>query len=185
MKRVLLMLWVVLSACDPPPPAAIPPYAGALPVSDAPLDGLTHRLARVRERLRLRGYEEIPGQTRTFALEGHAAVLPLDLPATGVYVPTQARDVAVAKTSKGAAERMSELVARTAGEPLAAIERRALAIAAGIRGGNLVPIPAHETECRFCAVSGGCRKPRFAMAPLDDADDDRDRDVARPPRDGS
>lgn len=109
----------------------------------------------------------------------------LDLPATGVYVPTQARDVAVAKPSKSAAERMNELVARPSGEPLAAIERRALAIAAGIRGGSLVPIPAHETECRFCAVSGGCRKPRFAMTPLDDADEDRDRDAARPPRDGS
>ena len=35
--------------------------------------------------------------------------------------------------------------------------------------GRSSPLPAHESECRYCAVSGGCRKPRFAMAPVEDA----------------
>lgn len=98
----------------------------------------------------------------------------LELPATGAYVPTQARDVAAeAKPNARAGQRMDELVARSSGA-LADIERRALTIVASARAGALAPIPAHESECRLCAVSGGCRKPRFAMAPLDDADDDRD-----------
>jgi len=99
----------------------------------------------------------------------------LGLPATGAYVPTQARDVAVeSKPSARANQRMEELVARPAGLALAEIERRALSIAMGIRSGALVPLPAHESECRYCAVSGGCRKPRFAMAPADEADDERE-----------
>jgi hypothetical protein len=99
----------------------------------------------------------------------------LDLPATGAYVPTQARDVAVeSKPSARASQRMDELVARPPGAALAEIERRALNVAMAVRSGKLVPVPAHESECRYCAVSGGCRKPRFAMAPVEDGDDDRD-----------
>lgn len=105
----------------------------------------------------------------------------LELPATGAYVPTQARDVAAAKPNKNAAQRMDELVARSGRAELSEIERRALSVVSSVRAGALAPIPASEAECRFCAVSGGCRKPRFAMAPLDDADDDHD--AARPPRD--
>ncbi|MDB4936253.1 MAG: ATP-dependent nuclease, subunit [Labilithrix sp.] len=97
----------------------------------------------------------------------------LGLPATGAYVPTQARDVAVdAKPSARAAQRMDELVARPMATALTEIERRALRLATTVRAGLLTPVPAHESECRFCAVSGGCRKPRFAMAPVDDGDDD-------------
>ncbi|MEA2750610.1 MAG: ATP-dependent helicase/nuclease subunit [Myxococcales bacterium] len=107
----------------------------------------------------------------------------LALPATGVYVPTQARDVAVeAKPNARAAQRMDELLARPTGAGLNEIEHRALAIVMSARSGALAPIPAHESECRYCAVSGGCRKPRFAMAPVDDADDDRDP-AGRPSRD--
>jgi hypothetical protein len=99
----------------------------------------------------------------------------LELPATGAYVPTQARDVAVdAKPSARATQRMDELVARPAAALLTEIERRALGLAVSARAGSLAPIPAHESECRYCAVSGGCRKPRFAMAAVDDADDDGD-----------
>jgi hypothetical protein len=106
----------------------------------------------------------------------------LALPTTGAYVPTQARDVSVeGKPSARASQRMDELVARPASLALTEIERRALTIAKGVRSGALVPLPAHESECRYCAVSGGCRKPRFAMAPAEDADDDRDgsRQTAR------
>jgi hypothetical protein len=77
---------------------------------------------------------------------------------------------------------MEELVARKAGDGLNEIERRALSIVMSARSGALAPIPAHESECRYCAVSGGCRKPRFAMAPADDADDEREP-AARPARD--
>ena len=38
------------------------------------------------------------------------------------------------------------------------------------RAGRFPPIPARETECTYCSVSGGCRKPRFAMA-RDEEDD--------------
>lgn len=106
----------------------------------------------------------------------------LGLPATGVYVPTQPRDIAVdTKPNVRAAHRMEELVARNADEGLNEIERRALSVVMSARSGALAPIPAHESECRYCAVSGGCRKPRFAMAPADDADDDRDP-TTRPAR---
>ena len=88
----------------------------------------------------------------------------LGLRATGAYVPVQARD-ASSKPNAKAAARMDDLVARPADGGLAEIERRALAVVAGIRAGGLVPAPANESECRFCEVSGGCRKPRFAMAP--------------------
>lgn len=106
----------------------------------------------------------------------------LGLVATGAYVPTQARDVALeTKPNARAEQRMDELVARPAGSALAEIERRALAIVASARSGALAPVPAQESECRYCAVSGGCRKPRFAMAPVDDVEDERD--PARPARD--
>ena len=88
--------------------------------------------------------------------------------ATGLYMPTQARDVLVAKRDAKAAERMTELVTRASADALAPIERRALEIVASARSGMLVPLPAHEAECRLCAVSGGCRKPRFAMEPIEE-----------------
>lgn len=95
------------------------------------------------------------------------------LPATGAYVPTQARDVGPGnKPSAKAAARMDELVARGSGSALAEIERRALGIVASARSGALVPLPASESECRLCEVSGGCRKPRFAMAPIEEGEED-------------
>lgn len=107
----------------------------------------------------------------------------LGVVAMGAYVPTQARDVAVdAKPSARAAQRMDEVLARPPGGGLNEIERRALAIVMSARSGALAPLPAHESECRYCAVSGGCRKPRFAMAPVDDADDEHEP-AARPARD--
>ena len=108
----------------------------------------------------------------------------LDLPASGAYMPTQAKDVAFeSKPSSRAVQRMDELVARASASDLAEIERRALAIVASARSGALAPIPARESECRLCAVSGGCRKPRFAMAPTDDLDDEPD--AVGLPRDAS
>ncbi|MBX3187557.1 MAG: PD-(D/E)XK nuclease family protein [Labilithrix sp.] len=93
----------------------------------------------------------------------------LGLPATGLYTPTQARDVAPdAKPSAKIEQQMEELVRRTDG--LAEVERRALDLVARARAGALAPIPADESECRTCAVSGGCRKPRFAMTPEEEGE---------------
>ncbi len=109
----------------------------------------------------------------------------LGVVATGAYVPTQARDVALeTKTSARAVERMEELLAPPpGGAGLNEIERRALSIVMSVRSGALAPVPAQESECRYCAVSGGCRKPRFAMAPLDEGDEDRDLSSGTSPRD--
>ncbi|MBS2017614.1 MAG: PD-(D/E)XK nuclease family protein [Deltaproteobacteria bacterium] len=96
----------------------------------------------------------------------------LGVPATGVYAPTQARDVTVAKRDAKGAERMSELVSRAAPNELAPIESRALLVVMEARGGRLAPTPADETECRLCDVSGGCRKPRFAMEPIEEVGED-------------
>lgn len=96
----------------------------------------------------------------------------LGVPGTGAYLPTQARDVGAGyRPSAKAAARMEELVARAPGG-LAEIERRALSIIASARSGVLVPIPTSEADCRLCDVSGGCRKPRFAMAPAEELDEE-------------
>ncbi len=79
MRRALLALLLLLPACGPTPPDTAP-YEGALPAIDPPLDAITHRLSRVRERLRLRGYRELPRQSRAFVLEGQPRVFPVDLP---------------------------------------------------------------------------------------------------------
>ncbi len=83
--------------------------------------------------------------------------------ATGVYVPFQPRDVHDAKVSAAAQKRMDELVDEPAAG-LAEIERRALELVVRARRGEFSPVPRSESECVHCAVSGGCRKPRFAMA---------------------
>jgi RecB family exonuclease len=95
-----------------------------------------------------------------------------EAPATGTYLPMQPRDLATeAKSSARAEERVSDLVRREAPNAPSEIERRVLAVAEEARSGRFSPLPARETECTFCSVSGGCRKPRFAMAPEADLDD--------------
>lgn len=96
----------------------------------------------------------------------------LEVPATGAYVPMQARDVATATHPRRAPspgeDRIAELARRAAPTTSSEIERRVLAIATSVRSGLLAPLPARESECLYCGVSGGCRKPRFAMAPSDE-----------------
>lgn len=89
---------------------------------------------------------------------------------TGAYLPAVARDARLKPSAKVAA-RLDELVARPANGELAEIERRALSIVGAVRSGTLLPLVASEAECRFCEFSGGCRKPRFAMAALDVEDE--------------
>lgn len=92
----------------------------------------------------------------------------LERPTTGTYLPFQPRDVRDAKIGPKAQKRMDELLVIPEGERHAPIDQRALGLVIGTRRGRLAPIPATESECLHCAVSGGCRKPRFAMAPLED-----------------
>lgn len=104
-------------------------------------------------------------------LYASAASKALDVPVTGLYLAFQARDVpSTLKASPTATTRMAELLVRQEGER-SGIEERALAVAASARTGMFAPTPALESECRTCPASGGCRKPRFAMAPLDDVED--------------
>ncbi len=113
-------------------------------------------------------------------LYARVAATALGLSATGAYRPTQASDVGLdVKPSKQAAQRMNDLVA-CRGSGLSEIERRALAIVASARSGALAPVPAQEGQCRLCAISGACRKPRFAMSPLDDDLDDGDGQGSAP-----
>lgn len=81
MTRALgLVVLLSLTACGAKDDAESTRYEGALPVVAPPLDAITHRLSRVRERLRLRGYRELAHQSRVFVLEGQPRVLPVDLP---------------------------------------------------------------------------------------------------------
>jgi RecB family exonuclease len=92
------------------------------------------------------------------------------LPATGSYMPTQPRDLGQEPSARARA-RIEELARRDPDDGPAPIERRALELVSAARAGRFAPVPASESECRHCAVSGGCRKPRFAMAPAEDAEE--------------
>ncbi len=94
------------------------------------------------------------------------------VPGKGLYLPTQPRDLATGAVPSAKVERrMDDLVAREAPGALTEIERRALGVVRAVREGRLAPTPADESACRTCAVSGGCRKPRFAMAPADEEEE--------------
>jgi len=96
----------------------------------------------------------------------------LEAPATGAYVPMQPRDLATeTKPNTKAEDRVADLARRASPGVPSEIERRVLALAVDARSGRFAPLPAREAECTHCSVSGGCRKPRFAMAPSDELED--------------
>lgn len=96
----------------------------------------------------------------------------LEAPATGAYVPMQPRDLATdTKPNTKAEERVADLARREAPGVPSEIERRVLQLAVLARTGRFAPVPAREAECTHCSVSGGCRKPRFAMAPEGELED--------------
>jgi len=96
----------------------------------------------------------------------------LEASATGAYVPMQPRDLATeTKPNTKAEDRVAELARREASSVPSEIERRVLQIAVEARAGRFAPVPVREGECTHCGVSGGCRKPRFAMAPSDELED--------------
>lgn len=75
--RALLGALLFATCAAPPPPPSEP--LSVLPTEAGPLDALNRRHARLRERMRRRGYGEQVGLARVVVLEDHDAVLPLDL----------------------------------------------------------------------------------------------------------
>jgi ATP-dependent helicase/nuclease subunit B len=81
--------------------------------------------------------------------------------ARGLYLPTPARELGDRSTVREPdAERWAEL--------LADAPRRAIGVVGGLRKGALAPIPEDKHACNRCHVRGGCRMPRFAVAPDDE-----------------
>jgi ATP-dependent helicase/DNAse subunit B len=95
----------------------------------------------------------------------------LRLETSGAYLPIQPRDLAIESRTRSAPEERVRELALGAAEGASAIERRALQIIGAARRGSFAPLPASDAECTRCEYSGGCRKPRFAMAPADEFDD--------------
>lgn len=73
-------LALTLLACAEPAPAVEP--LGALPAEAGPLDALNRRHARLRDRMRRRGYGTEIGLARQLVLEDRGVALPLDLAVT-------------------------------------------------------------------------------------------------------
>jgi len=76
--RLLLALALLVSACGEPETAA-PLDRSRLRAEAGPLDALNRRHARLRERMRTRGYGEELGLARELVLEDRGVVVPLDL----------------------------------------------------------------------------------------------------------
>lgn len=95
----------------------------------------------------------------------------LSTTATGTYLPMQSRDLASETASSKVDDAVTELVRRETRDASAPIERRVLSVIADARAGRFAPLPARDAECTHCGVSGGCRKPRFAMAPAEELEE--------------
>lgn len=78
MRRGLAALAVALAACAEPPLEPAAPLS-ALPAEAGPLDALNRRHARLRERMRRRGYGPEVGLARELVLEEQGVAIPLDL----------------------------------------------------------------------------------------------------------
>jgi hypothetical protein len=86
----------------------------------------------------------------------------------GLYVPTGARDLRVGFRGKEAFATKWAALLREEGA-LTVVERLAARVVIEMRNGALAPVPRDANACAHCDVRGGCRKPRFAVAP-DDAE---------------
>lgn len=73
---------VGLASCDERVATPEAPRRGALSGESPPLDALARRHGRLRERLALRGYDVVEGQSRVFVLESHGVAIPVDLDAS-------------------------------------------------------------------------------------------------------
>jgi ATP-dependent helicase/DNAse subunit B len=108
---------------------------------------------------------QVPIYAAVAARELHAS-------ATGLYLPVQPRDLAQETRSRTNPEaRVAELARPSPRGGASEIERRALDLVAAARSARFAPLPAKESECTYCELSGGCRKPRFAMLPVEDVEE--------------
>ncbi len=80
----------------------------------------------------------------------------------GMYLPTRAPSLAPGFVTKGSREAWTLAHAPEGGR--SHFETRALAVALGVRGGDVSPSPREKAACERCGFDGGCRKPRFAIA---------------------
>lgn len=80
MSRVWAACAILASVACTAPDAAPSRSLGVLPDRAGPLDALNRRHARLRQRMRLRGYGEEIGLTRSLVLEDRGVAFPLDLP---------------------------------------------------------------------------------------------------------
>jgi RecB family exonuclease len=85
----------------------------------------------------------------------------------GLYVGATRPEEIGPKVRKDFEASWAALHAAGAGR-LTPIEGRALEVVRRIRRGGLAPRPREESACATCDASGGCRKPRFAIARDDD-----------------
>jgi hypothetical protein len=75
----LVFAWLgVLGGCAEGAPSR-DPRRGSLPEGEVPLDALSRRHARLRERMENRGYQHLLPIARVFTVEGSGVVVPLDL----------------------------------------------------------------------------------------------------------
>ncbi len=90
--------------------------------------------------------------------------------AAGLYLPTGARDLSPDYAPKDAfTKKWADLMMRAGGDGTPTlVEQAALAVITKLRAGGLLPIPAEPAICRTCRARGGCRQPRFAVAPEED-----------------
>jgi RecB family exonuclease len=78
------------------------------------------------------------------------------------FLPTDPRDLGQAAIPvRNLAEAMTRVL--TVEDGLAAVERRALQIVLGVRGGDVRPLPVDPGHCGYCPHDGACRKPRFSI----------------------
>lgn len=77
MTRALVFALLFTACAEPPAPADAP--RSTLGTEAGPLDALNRRHARLRERMRLRGYGEQVGLARELILEDRGIAIPLDL----------------------------------------------------------------------------------------------------------
>jgi hypothetical protein len=75
--------------------------------------------------------------------------------AHGLYLPTPARELR--QVREPSPDRWGTL--------LGSVENLAADVVGTLRRGALAPIPRDKTACARCHVRGGCRRPRFAVAP--------------------
>lgn len=79
MKAVLALTLLVGTSCSATEASVAAAPLSALPAQSGPLDALSRRHARLRQRMARRGYGQQVGLSRTFVLEDRGVAWPLDL----------------------------------------------------------------------------------------------------------